>query len=136
MATREAAVETPVRTVEGTGARGGRRQEALDSPEARRRSVRRFLDAHTGIRVRLRFLDATGAQHEVCSCPAPGGCFLFDASANWGIRAIGPCGKDDDVEQLAADYAACCSAQDDPFCRELRLSDLRRRPSSAGADSQ
>jgi hypothetical protein len=98
--------------------------------------VRRFLDAHAGIRVRLRFPDATGIQHEVCSCPTPGGCFLFDASSNWGLRAIGPCGKDDDVDQLAADYAAHCEEEADPFCRELRLSDLRRRPNSVGANSQ
>jgi hypothetical protein len=98
----------------------------LDTPEARERSVRRFLEERDDIKVESRFVDAAGDRHEIRTCPLPGGCFLFDVSPEWGFRALGRCGAGEAKHQkhLSADYAARCGEETEPVCRRLQLSDL------------
>jgi hypothetical protein len=98
----------------------------LDTPEARERSVRRFLEERDDIKVESHFVDAAGDRHEIRTCPLPGGCFLFDASPEWGLRALGRCGAGEAKHRkyLSADYAARCAEKTEPVCRPLQLSDL------------
>jgi hypothetical protein len=131
VAASEASAIEPARLPEEGGAPARPQSGPLDTPEARARSVRRFLESRRGIRVEARFNDGAGEEHEVCSVPVPGGCCIFDRSANWGLRLIDVCRGEDDLGLLVSDYAAHCADQVDPQCRLLRLSDLRR-PSSNG----
>jgi hypothetical protein len=98
----------------------------LDTPEARERSVRRYLDERDDIKVERRFDDAAGDRHEIRFCPVPGGCFLYDLSPEWGLRALGRCGTGEAKHRkaLSADYAARCAEETGPVCRRLQLSDL------------
>lgn len=122
----------PARPPERDGAPAGP-PAPLDTPEARARSVRRFLETRKGIRVQARFRDGAGDEHEIRSVPVPGGCCLFDASVSWGLRLIDVCRGEDDLALLIRDYASHCAEQVDPQGRLLRLSDLRRTSSTETA---
>lgn len=101
---------------------------AVDTANARARSAARLLSRRKGLHVEKRFRDAGGADHEIRSCPAPGGRYLYDSSSPWGLRALGFC-RGEESEHMAAlsdDYAAMCEAQREPVCRLLVVSDLRR----------
>lgn len=108
----------------------------LDTPEARARSIRRVLEGRRGIHLEQRFCDRSGAEHEIRSCPVPGGRYLYDDSGTWGLRALGFC-RDDMPEQLAAladDYAERCGEEVEPLWRSLRVSDILRRNAAEEAE--
>jgi len=121
----------------GASTRKKKRPEGrtVDTPAARARSAARLLNGRKGIHVEKRFRDAHGAEHEIRSCPVPGGRYLYDSSSPWGLRALGFC-RGDESEHMAAlgdDYAGMCEAQQEPVCRPLLVSDLRRPSGDAAS---
>jgi hypothetical protein len=110
----------------------------LDTAQERARSVRRALEKRRGVHVEQRFLDGARIEHEIRSCPVPGGRYLYDASETWGLRALGFC-RDELAEHLVAlsnDYAERCAEEVKPLCRALCLSDVVRRHGTETEDGE